>query len=476
MSNRGSNWLKDKAQANPERLLFASKAETLSYGEFASRVKIYSNNLRSPGFEDAPIAGIVGKNSIDYIALVFALWGKGITPVLFNTRWTKDEIERTAKHYSVKRVIKSENSEISIIDFNLTENSGIKESPSEDTAVIIFTSGSTGVPKAVEITFENLYNNFKKVQSLADINEKDTWLASLPFYHIGGFAIITRALLGNNLICVPETLSVEHIADTMEEFKPNLISLVSTAFRRLIETTPRIFNNCKAVFIGGGPVDNSLTEKAVSNGIPVFKVYGSTETTSMVAAANFNDLKLNAAAAVKALGGVKIKIFDEAENVLPPDSVGLIGVKSDTVAKGYYLNEKMWEEKFVKDYFLTGDYGRIDPNGKLYIEMRREDLIVTGGENVNPREVEAAIKTLPDVSDAYVFGAVDDKWGETVSALIETDKNLDTVWLKEKLKEKLAGYKIPKRIAFTSELPKTELGKIDKSKAAEYLELRGSTL
>ncbi len=476
MSKLGSNWLKYKVQTNPERTFFVSKTETLSFNEFASRVKNYSDNLNSLGLENAATVGVAGKNSIDYIAVVFALWERGITPVLFNSRWTKEEIVLTAKHYSIRQFINVENSEISLIDFDFSGNGKAYNAPNGDTAVIIFTSGSTGLPKGVEITFDNLFNNFSKVKSLAKINENDSWIASLPFYHIGGFAIVTRALLGNNLICVPESLSVEHITETSEKFHPNLISLVSTTLRRLMETAPHIFNHCKAVFVGGGPVDNSLTENSLSKGIPIYKVYGSTETSSMIAAASYNDLRLNLSPAGKALCGVEIKIFDDDKNPLPPDTPGLIGVKSDTVAKGYYLNEKMWEDKFAGDYFLTGDYGKLDIKGNLYIEMRREDLIVTGGENVNPHEVEAAIKTLQNVSDAYVFGVDDDKWGEMVCALIETNKNLDLALLKNKLKEKLAGYKIPKRVAFISELPKNEMGKIDKLKAAKYLELKGTTL
>ncbi|RMG79659.1 MAG: hypothetical protein D6707_07730, partial [Bacteroidetes bacterium] len=140
------------------------------------------------------------------------------------------------------------------------------------------------------------------------------------------------------------------------------------------------------------------------------------------------------------------------------------------------LKKDEWENRFVDDFFLTGDYGKLSHDGMLYISDRKENLIISGGENIRPSEVESAILNIDGIEDAYVCGLKDNKWGEIVSALLVSNKKWRSEDLKLKFKEILSSYKIPKRVAFVKEIPRNEMGKIIKSEAIKIIMNSGISL
>jgi O-succinylbenzoic acid--CoA ligase len=216
------------------------------------------------------------------------------------------------------------------------------------------------------------------------------------------------------------------------------------------------------VLLGGGFIYSSIMEEAFTKSWKVSKVYGSTETSSFVTILGPEEFKLKPESAGKPILPNEIFIIDESGNELPNDSEGEIAVKSPAVMKRYFENQEATENKLRNNLYFTGDIGYKDSNGYLYLVNRRNDLIVTGGENVNPVEVEAIILKFSGVKEVCVFGIDDKKWGQKVAAAIipKPNEKFSLEDLKDFLKDKIASFKIPKQISVIDELPKTELGKV----------------
>jgi O-succinylbenzoic acid--CoA ligase len=342
--------------------------------------------------------------------------------------------------------------EIEITDSELKS----KSLPSfEDEAVVIFTSGSTGAPKGVVHTFSSLINSIQNGNQILKHQENDRWLASLPFYHIGGFQIICRSLFYGCSIILPQSLQTDDLAKSIREFSPTHISLVSTQLERLIHQKFIPVESLRVSLIGGGFVEDELMIEADKLGWKPYRVYGSSETGSMVTAISANEVKVKPHSVGKVLNNVEIKISDDSE----------ILIKSKSLLKKYLDDEKGTSSKLIKSFYHTGDLGFVDDDGYLFIEARRTDLIVTGGENVNPLEVEKTLLKIPFVKDACVFPKQNKTWGQIVaSAIVCHNSSVDGKILREILKQKLAGYKIPKEFYFVDELPRTSLGKLERNK------------
>jgi acyl-CoA synthetase (AMP-forming)/AMP-acid ligase II len=198
----------------------------------------------------------------------------------------------------------------------------------------------------------------------------------------------------------------------------------------------------------------------------VSKVYGSSETSSFVTMIEAKDILRKITSSGKILQKNEIFILSESGQKLPAGKSGEIAVKSDSVMKGYINNEKETSNKSKNGMYLSGDIGYLDEEGYLFVEARRNDLIVSGGENINPAEVQNAIFENPDIKDCYVFGLEDKTWGHIAVAVVVKSSEID-IKLKEFLKTKIAGYKIPKKIIYVKQIPKTSLGKIEKGKVRD---------
>lgn len=431
-------------------------------------------SLRQLGVAKHSLVPILLDNSPDFVIAVFSLWMLEAVPVPINIKLSSSEIKTQLDFLKGKRIIvssstkdligtnhlqqinfetlKQTNDEIDI-DFTFDKNR---------TAIVLFTSGSSGKPKAVELTFSSLINSAKIGNEFLKQTKHDCWLASLPFYHIGGFSIIFRALMFSTQIILPDNLKTNSLHSSIHLFKPTLISLVSSQMKGLLNNNIRPNENLRYVLLGGGFIDSSLMREALSKGWNVCKVYGSTETSSFVTVLSSEEFSLKPESAGRPIPPNEIFIVDENGNELPPNTEGEIAVKSPALMKGYLHDLSTTKQKLKSGLYFTGDIGYKDQDGYLFILNRRNDLIVTGGENVNPNEVEKIILKFPNVKEVCVFGIDDEKWGQKVAAAIVTNpyQKFELEELKDFMKDKIAAFKIPKEIYFVDELPKTELGKV----------------
>ncbi len=407
------------------------------------------------------------EDNLLFIKTVIALWYLGAIPVPLNTKLLDDEINSILNDYDFKFLITDKKTELyinqndlEIIDFNKFEisNSDIKSfslPDLENESVVIFTSGSTGRPKGVVHTFSSLINSIENGNEILDHKENDRWLASLPFYHIGGFQIICRSLFYGCSILLPESLQINDLEKSIAKFNPTHLSLVSTQLERLIHQKVNPGKSLKVSLIGGGFIDDELIFDADKLGWKPLRVYGSSETASMVTAISSQDINIKPQSVGKSLKNVEVKISGDSE----------IQIRSNSLFKSYLNDDKETSTSLIDGFYRTGDLGFVDDEGYLFIEARRNDLIVTGGENVNPIEVEKTLLQIPFIKDACVFPKQNKTWGQIIAAaIVITDPSIDEKAIKEILKQKLAGYKIPKEIFFVDELPRTSLGKLKRDK------------
>lgn len=451
--------------------------EEISYSEFDKLVNSCASFLKESGIKKGDHIAIIDDNNPDFILIVFSIWKLKAVPVPVNIKLLPKEIEEQIGFADCKYVLISKYLNIKIkypnvICFPFKDNKRKKTSSKKpaynknETALIMFTSGSSGNSKGVILTFNNLIQSARIGNKVLNQNEKDRWLASLPFYHIGGFSIFIRAYLSGASVIIPKSLSTNEIISAVKKFKPTLASFVSTQLKRLIEKNVKPNKELKNILIGGGFTSEELSIKAVKKGWRITKVYGSTEVSSFVSAIIYTDIPDKPGSSGKALYPNKIKIVNENIEYLPADFAGEIIVNSPALMKGYYKDPEATSAKIKNKFFYTGDIGCLDNEGYLFVEARRDDLIISGGENIIPKEVESAVLKHPYIKDALVLGIKNEEWGQEVSAVISLKKNkkVNRAELKEFLKDKLPGYKIPRKIFFIDKIPKTSLGKVRKEK------------
>lgn len=470
-----NNFLLLKQNSNAKAIITSSI--NYAFAELREKVFQRASILRAQNITSGDLVGIIGMNDVDFIIDVLALWQISAVPVPINIKLNETDIEEQLTLSDCDSIIVSEefselvkNKKRNLISSNAVEAELHTEYKAEvnlsDPAVIIFTSGSTNKSKGIVLSFGSLYNSALNSNQLLRYTHSDRWLASLPFYHIGGFSTITRSLVFGIPLVIPDSLSTEHLVDSMNKFQPTFISLVSAQLKKMVDE--EIFPNpeLKNCLIGGGFSDIKLIKEANELGWPVNLVYGSTETSSLVTALLKDEILIKPNSVGRAVPTNKIKIVDNNGNELKPFEVGEVAVKSNAIMKGY-LNLEETSLAIREGFYHTGDIGFLDEEGYLFLEGRKNYLISSGGENVNPVEIENALLKHPHISEAAVFPLKDKKWGELIAAAVvlkNESANLSDEEIKLFLHKSLSAFKIPKKIFFEAQLPKTELGKVQKEK------------
>jgi o-succinylbenzoate---CoA ligase len=462
-----------------------SSSTTYTYDQLRQKVLSTASYLKNQNISFGDRVGIISQNNIEFVINVLALWQISAVPVPINWRLTESEIDEQFKLANCQTVLvqkefilKAKSIDKKVIEspfeIDLDKSFSPKESLSaNDPAVIIFTSGSTNKSKGIILSFNSLYNSAINSNQLLRYTRSDRWLASLPFYHIGGFSIITRALLFGIPLIIPDSLSTKNIVDSINKYQPTFISLVSNQLKKLVDEGTSPNSELKNCLIGGGFSDQDLVKDAIDLGWPINIVYGSTETSSFVTALLKDEIIFKPHSVGRAVPTNQIQIKDTDGNELKPFEIGEITVQTNALMTGY-LDDNETRQKINNGCYYTGDIGYIDEDGYLYLVGRKNYLISTGGENINPVEVENILLEHPLIEEAAVFPLKDKDWGEIVAASVvlkDKSNNLSYDEIKLFLSEKISGFKIPKKIFIEDELPKTQLGKIQKDKLIDRYKL-----
>jgi len=306
-------------------------------------------------------------------------------------------------------------------------------------ATVVHTSGTTAAPKPVALSVGNwLWNALGSALALG-LDQRDRWLCALPLSHVGGLAILLRSAVYGTTVVLHERFETEAALEAIERHDVTLVSLVPTTLERLLDAGLKAPNPLRVALIGGGPLAPSLAARAQEAGIPVAQTYGMTEACSQVATSPPGEPET----AGRPLTGQRVEIASDGE----------ILVAGPAVAPGALADD---------GWLHTGDLGTLDAGGRLVVTGRKADTIVSGGENVAPAEVEAALLAHPAVADAGVYGRPDRRWGEAVVAtvVLHDGSHAEAEELRAHVASRLARYKVPKQIAFAPRLPRNASGKL----------------
>jgi O-succinylbenzoic acid--CoA ligase len=306
---------------------------------------------------------------------------------------------------------------------------------------VLFTTGSGGQPKGVRITAANWGASARAVRTHLGYDGDDVWLCVLPLFHVAGLAILVRALLLGQKVILEPRFDPTRAAIILKEGAATLVSLVPTMLRRLLEVDAGPYPRIRAVLVGGGPVASDLLDRAEAMGLRALPTYGMTETTSQIATAQPGDRRL------WPLPGVELSIVE-----------GKVAVRGQMVSPGYLGHQ----DRSPEEWLVTSDLGELASDGSLRVLGRTDEVIITGGEKVNPAEVEAVLRLHEGVEDAVVVGVPDAEWGNVVAALLKGD--IDPIRFEQWVRGRLPGFQIPKRWLVVDNIPEIGPGKPDRQR------------
>ena len=326
---------------------------------------------------------------------------------------------------------------------------------------IIYTSGTTGAAKGVVLTNANHYASATASMQRLGQHADDVWLSPLPLYHVGGLSIPLRAALGGFAVMLMRRFDADAVDRALRTQRVTLLSLVPTMLVRLLDAAgdARVPPGVRCALIGGGGCPPDLIARARAHGIPAVPTYGMTEAASQICTADADDIATAPGSVGRPLAGLDLRVLD-------PDATGWgqIAVRGPQITPGYFRNTEATAHAFDGGWLRTGDIGRVDDAGRVWVLGRGADLVVTGGEKVVPEEVEAALATHPSVQEAAVYGVPDPLWGERVAAavVLRPGAELAPADLRAWCRRRVAGFKVPRQFQVVPTLPRTASGKVQR--------------
>jgi O-succinylbenzoic acid--CoA ligase len=442
------DWLRQRASLTPERRALVAADKTWTFAELDARVDAAVAALGMDVRTGERVA-VRAANSAGFVVAVHALMRLGAVIVPINTRLAEPEVTWQLADVAVTRVLRDEDLD-ALLEHKVSRVPAPHMRSFELQAwhSIVYTSGTTGRPKGAILTYGNHW--WSAVASALNLGLllDDTWLACLPLFHVGGLSILLRSAICGMTAVVQPRFDATEVNHAIEQHGVSIVSVVSTMLERMLtERGDRAYPpTLRCVLLGGGPAPLPLLERASAAGVPVVQTYGLTETASQVVTLAPEDALRKLGSAGKPLMGSELRVSADGE----------IWVNGPSVSPGYVNHPP-------RDGWLrTGDLGRLDADGYLYVLDRRDDLIVSGGENVYPAEVEAALLAHPAVAEAGVIGAPDTQWGRRVTGVVVLRPGEMTTAdeLIAFCRQHLAGYKVPRQIEFRAVLPRNAAGKL----------------
>jgi o-succinylbenzoate---CoA ligase len=407
-------WLDRAALTRPDR----EAVNGVTYARLRARAHAGAAALRERGIEAGDRIGIALPAGADFATALHATWLAGAVAVPVDERLTDEERAHVTRGTAL--VLEAPWAEPG--DAGPEEPSHAHAHDLDAPAAIIHTSGSTGLPKPIALTFGNLLWSALGSAVALGVDADERWLCPLPLSHVGGLSIVVRSAIYGTTARVLERWDTDAARSELET--ATLVSLVPTTLARLLDAGWRRPPRLRTVLLGGAAIPPALIDRAREAQVPVTQTYGMTEACSQIATAG-------------------VPLFCTRVEIAADDEILVSG---PTVA--------------VDQPLRTGDLGHLDEHGHLHITGRKADTIITGGENVAPTEVEAVLAEHPAVAEAAVHGRPDPEWGEAVVATVVLRAPATERELRDHVAARLAHYKVPKRIAFADELPRTASGKL----------------
>ncbi len=500
--------LKDHAENFPNSTAYFIDKRKIDFYRLKMKVDTFARFLEFLGVGKGDRIALVVANSLEFIVAFLAAGRLGAVPVPINTFLKEEEIafiindsnakilvssnrfakntENLLKKTSVEKIVwegdrkdlDEDNISFNEILSNLESHEKVSYEPDiEDLAVIIYTSGTTGKPKGAMLSYKNIFANIYSISKLMQITPKDRFIVYLPMFHSFTLTvtILTPLFFASPVVIVRSIMPFSNIIKQTLLKRVTVFTGVPDVYNALSKAKIpwyfHWFNKVKFYISGAAPLPEETLKRFKKNfkkGV-LLEGYGLSEASPVVAV-NLPD-KQKPLSVGPAIPGVEVKIVNEEMIELQRGEIGEIIVKGDNVMQGYLNRPDATAETIVNGWLKTGDLGKMDEEGFIYIVDRKKDLIISKGINIYPREIEETIMKYPGVKSAAVIGVKDEKGTEVPVAYIEKeeDKEIEIKKLKNYLKENLANFKVPKAIHIMEELPKNATGKVLKRVLKEKL-------
>jgi len=478
----------------PDKPAVRFEGTTLTYAAFAARIAQTAQALQSEfdvGKGDR--VAILSLNRPDYLVLLYACARLGAMLVPLNWRLAVAEQSFILSNAAVKVLalehafsavlpaVEKNLPEAMLVGLDFTPSKGVAfdtllEQGPRDTRLaevdlscpllIVYTSGTTGRPKGAVLRQEALLWNGVMSQHMHALASDDHVLTVLPFFHVGGLNIqTTPALHHGATVTIHARFTPETALAAFECDRPTLTVLVPATIQALSDHpawATADLSSLKAISTGSSIVPQHLIERFVARGVPVLQVYGSTESCPIAIYTRLGgDLSREGSTGLPGLY-CEAAVVDDTGNMLPPGIPGEIVVRGRNVFCEYWEDQQATREVLCDGWFRTGDIGLRDADGYFWVRDRKKNLIISGGENIYPAEVERVLLEHPDVSECGVIGRPDPRWDEVPIAYVIRRKGsqVGTDVLKAHIQSRLARFKVPREIVFVDDLPRTALGKV----------------
>lgn len=483
------NWLIKRAELTPSRTAVIFQQESRTFAELHEASLRTAKQLGFLGIQSGDHVALLLQNRIETVVLIHALTYIGAVAVMLNTRLTPHELAWQIEDANVKYLIydshnqdkaaslpqsSKRNWQGSLCDevFALPEKEIPirKEIDLDEIHTIIYTSGTTGYPKGVMLSYGNHWWSAIGSSLNLGLDADDCWLAALPFFHVSGLSILMRSVIYGISVLIHDRFDPAEVNQAILQGEVTHISVVSNMLARMLSELkgPSYPKRFRCMLAGGGPVPLHLLEECKSRGIPVYQTYGMTETASQIVTLGPEYMLSKLGSAGKPLFPAELRIEKDGK-VLAAGEVGEIVVKGPSITKGYYLREEATRQAIQNDWFYTGDLGYVDEDGFLYVLDRRSDLIISGGENIYPAEIEHVLTSFPAIEDAGVIGIPHENWGQVPIAYVKIREgftlNVDEIL--QYCRERLARYKVPHALHLIDEIPRNAANKILRRKLRE---------
>ena len=485
-------WLASAARERPQHAAFLHDGRSVSYRELEARVRERAGQLAAAGLKAGDRLALLSPNAPAVIELIHAAMALGATLVPLHARLHASELAPLLADARPRLVVCAD---------ALAETARAAVTPAAETRVvgwselcarpaprveiqdtldadrdhaILFTSGTSGRPKGARLSHANQLASALASAERLGARPDDRWLLCMPLYHVGGLAIVLRSAIHASTLVLHEGFEPGAVAHALEADRLSQISLVPTMLARLLDAAPglRAPQGLRCVLLGGGPISPALLERARARGFALAPSYGLTEAASQVATA---EPGVGDGTALPPLPATEVRTVDADGAVLPAGAAGEICVRGAQVMAGYLDRDADTARALRAGWLHTGDVGELDASGRLRVLDRRDDLIVSGGENVYPAEVEAALLAHPDVAEAGVVGLADPGWGQRVVAVVVPRRAPGEPLQREILAHcarALARFKRPRELRFAADLPRTGSGKLQRALLRKRLEER----
>ncbi|MDO7523435.1 class I adenylate-forming enzyme family protein [Acinetobacter baumannii] len=477
-----------RAEEAPNAHCISDSNISLTNDEFHKAILRAAGTMDRQGIREGDVVALMLPNQVEFVVAMFAAWylGAVITPI--NPMLKHKETSHQLQDSKAKLLINLTGEKIideiiSIPVATLNQGTEFKQAPvvnSNALALLIYTSGTTGLPKGVMLDHSNIMAMTEMGREGLQISEKDHCLLILPLFHVNGIVVsILVPLASGGRVTIRQRFDLENFFTDIEQLRPTYFSAVPTIYAMLYALPKEIVPDVSSLrygVCGAAPASADLLinfEKRY--GFPIIEAYGLSEGTCGSTLNPVNGVRKAGTVGIP-LPGQKIAIADFNGRHLPVGEIGEVLIQGENVMRGYLNKPEETAKTIVNNWLHTGDIGRIDDEGYLSIVGRLKEMIIRGGENIYPKEIEDTLLELPEVLEAAVIGAADEKWGEVVLAFVsfKPDSECSIDLINQYCKQHLTRYKQPEKVIILSTLPKNAVGKIDKPKLRELYQLQGA--